>query len=444
MQSGRLDRWMLGCVILAILLRVSSESTANLSYVLLAVFALFGRAQAIQALTISWLLTMINPGLAPDAAGLSIGRYLVIFSAASSVALRSIGRGGIVVRSINFWTSMLGVFILAHSAFFSAVIDVSVLKILVWIVVVLTLLTAWQNLSRQEYVALFDQVRILLIFLILVSLPLLAIPSIGYLRNGIGFQGVLNHPQAFGPTVALLGALLGGKIIGEKKPRLWDILLLGISLVLVVLSGARTAGVAMVVGLLGAAIFSPMFSGVSRAQMTPGLSSKRFQALLGLCFLGALATGPVLVNQLSGYFFKQSDASTLLDAAEASRGALVEKMVANIQDKPLSGVGFGVASSPAEMEIERDSLLGLPLSVQVEKGVMPIAVVEELGFIGAVAVLLWVLLVLRKGARAGVQNFAVLITLLMVNFGESMLFSVGGMGMLLLVILCGATAGERR
>ena len=75
---------------------------------------------------------------------------------------------------------------------------------------------------------------------------------------------------------------------------------------------------------------------------------------------------------------------------------------------------------------------------------MPVAVLEELGIFGAVAVLGWLLVVLRRGARSGVPQFAVLITLVLVNFGESMLFSVGGMGMLLLILLAGAVTGEQR
>ena len=56
----------------------------------------------------------------------------------------------------------------------------------------------------------------------------------------------------------------------------------------------------------------------------------------------------------------------------------------------------------------------------------------------------WLLVMLRRGSRSGVPQFAVLITLLLVNFGESMFFSVGGMGMLLLILLTGAVTGEQR
>lgn len=429
----------------ALLMRIASTPTANLSYFLIAVFALLGRAHAIQALALSWLFTMLNPALAPDASAASIGRYLVIFAAAISVAWRGAGSGaGFSIKRLSLLTLCLGVLMLLHSLLFSAVVDVSVLKVVSWVVVVLTLLSAWQGLGPAQRIALFGQLQWGLIWLMLLSLPLLAVPSVGYLRNDTGFQGLLNHPQAFGPTVALVGVLVGGRVLGERKPAWRDIALLGICLVLVVLSEARTAGVAMILGLLGSALVSPVFAGVSRRRMLPGLRSRRFQTMALMVVVGVIVAGPFLADKLSSYLFKRSDATSLISAADASRGALVEKMFVNIQKYPWTGIGFGIASEPADMEVERDPVLGLPLSAQVEKGVMPVAVVEELGIFGGLAVLGWLVVVLRRGARAGVQQFAVLITLVLVNFGESMFFSVGGMGMLLLILLAGAVTGEQR
>jgi hypothetical protein len=345
---------------------------------------------------------------------------------------------------LSFLTLCLGILMLVHSWLFSAVVDVSVLKIFSWVTVVLTLLSAWGALATDQRFALFNQLQRGLVWLMLLSLPLLAIPSIGYLINGTGFQGLLNHPQAFGPTAALVGVLTGGRMLGERKPAWRDIALLSLCLILVVLSEARTAGVAMVVGLLGSVFLSPVFAGVSSRQMLPGLRSRRFYIVVLMVVAGVIVAGPVIAGKLSNYLFKRTDATSLIQAADDSRGALVEKMFMNINKDPWTGIGFGIASDPANMEVVRDEVLGLPLSALVEKGVMPVAIVEELGIFGALAVLGWLLLVLRRGAHSGVPQFAVLITLLLVNFGESMLFSVGGMGMLLLVLLTGAITGERR
>lgn len=420
-------------------MRVASAPTANLSFFAIAIYALLGRTQAIQALALSWFFTLINPALAAEPSAASIGRYLVMFAAATSVAWRGFsGSSEISMKKLSLPTLCIGLLIFGHSLLFSSIPDVSILKSLSWVVVMMTLLSAWQGLSTAQRASLFSQLQRGLIWLMLLSLPLLAVPSIGFLRNGTGFQGVLNHPQAFGPTVALIGVLVGGRILGERKPAWKDIVFLGLCFVLVVLSEARTAGVAMVMGLLGSALFSPIFAGISRRRMLPGLRSRRFQAVILVAVASILITGPLLAGKLTKYLFKRSDTTSLIAAADASRGELVEKMLVNIKNNPWTGIGFGIASNPDEMQIERDPLLDLPLSAPIEKGVMPIATLEELGIFGAMAVFGWFYISLRRGARSGVPQFAVLLTAILVNFGESMFFSVGGMGMLLLILFTGA------
>lgn len=426
---------------LAVVMRLASAPTANVSYLIVAIYALLGRSQAIQALALSWLFTMLNPALAPEASAASIGRYLVIFSAAFSVVWRGLSRGSdFSIKKLSLSTLCLGVFLVIHSLLFSAVVDVSVLKVVSWAMVVLTLLSAWQSLAPEQRLKLFDQLRWGLVWLLLLSLPLLAIPGIGYLRNGTGFQGLLNHPQAFGPTVALVAVLVGGRLLGAQKSPWRDFALLALCFVLVILSEARTAGIAMVLGLVGSALLAPRFAGVPRRRMLQGLQSKRLQVVVVVFSLGIVIAAPLFSGAITSYLFKRSNASSLLTAADASRGALVLKMFENIKNTPWTGIGFGIASEPAYMEVQRDPVLGLPLSALVEKGVMPIAVVEELGIFGALAIVGWLWVMLRRGARSGVSQFAVLITLLLVNFGESMFFSVGGMGMLLLVLLTGAVS----
>ncbi len=431
--------------LLAIAARLSNPATADLSYLILANYALLGRQQTIQALALSWLFTMFNPVLAPDASFASIGRYLVIFGAAISVLVRSVGWGkDVAVKKLNLLTLCLGLLMLLHSLIFSAVVDVSILKVVSWVTVVVTLLSAWQGLPSAQRASLFHQLQWGLIWLMLLSLPLLVLPTIGYARNGTGFQGLLNHPQAFGPMVALIGALIGGRVLAERNPSWRDLALLGLCLVLVVLSEARTAGLSMVMGLLGTVLLSPTFAGVSRQRMMPSLSSKRLKIVALLAVAGVIATGPLLTSTLSAYLFKRSDATSFVAAADASRGVLVVKMLSNIDKNPWTGIGFGIASEPAYMVVERDPILGLPVSALVEKGVMPLAVIEELGFIAGFAVFGWFLMMLRRGARSGASQFAVVVTLLLVNLGESMFFSVGGMGMLLLILLAGAVTCEQR
>ena len=429
-------------------LRLASEQTANLSYLVLAGYAIFGRVQVIQALALSWLITMVNPGLAPDASLGAAGRYLVVFAAAGSVLARS---GFLLrprVKPFTFLTLGLGSFLIVHSILVSPLPDVSLLKAFSWMLVVMTLLAAWTGLSLDKRYHLSENIFAGLVVVLLVSLPLLVMPE-GYLRNGRGFQGILNHPQAFGPTMALLGAWAAGRFLGEKRPP-WSLIgLATLCLALVVLSEARTAGLAMVMGIGIAATVIPFLANRKPGTVLPGLKSKRFQITALLALVGLVAAGPMLNVVVAGFISKggRADVAGLIEAYDRSRGSLIEGMTENIWQDPWVGIGFGIASEPLSMNITRDPVFELPVGASVEKGVMPLAVREEVGVPGLILVGLWIWVVLRRSARAGMAPLAVVITVLLINMGESVLFSPGGMGLLQLILISWAVSmgfGKKR
>lgn len=422
-------------VAIAVALRVNSESTASLSYVALSAFALMGRPQAILSLALSWLFTMINPEIAPDAG--AFGRYLTLIAVTISAFIRS----GFLSRHVNIHyftiaTMILSGFFVIHSLMFSPMPDVSFLKACSWGLAMTALVSLWLGLKPHEFRATSHRLFLGLAFVLIVSLPLLALPP-GYAVNGTGFQGILNHPQAFGVTMALFGSWAGARVLGERRPSWGLIALAGSALVAVVLSEARTAGVGLILGLGLALALSQLFTGRRLLQISPGLTSGRVLLTLSGCLIAGLALAPAL-SRLATHFLSKSNRATggnLLDAYDASRGFLIDAMMANIAEDPLRGIGFGIASTPSMMVVQRDPIFGLPIGAAVEKGVMPLAVLEELGVIGAALVAGWLILLLRRAASGGLAPFAVCMTALLVNMGENILFSPGGQGLLILVLL---------
>jgi hypothetical protein len=132
------------------------------------------------------------------------------------------------------------------------------------------------------------------------------------------------------------------------------------------------------------------------------------------------------------------------EAYKDSRGNLIEAMWDNIKVTPMVGIGFGVASIPSAMEVTRDPILGLPTGASIEKGVMPIAVLEELGIPGFVLFCGWIGMLIRRAGQHGVKELALVATLLLFNFGESTLFSPSGFGMIELIVLAWAATRPRR
>lgn len=404
-----------------------------------------GRAQAVQALALSWLFSMLSPGIAPEASLAAVGRYAVLAGAAGSILLRAgktVSSSGVPIGKLVLLTVFLGIGIVVHALLFSAVPDVSMLKGISWTVAVATLLSAWSGLRGEARQRLERQIFGGLMLVLLISLPLV-FTGLGYLRNGTGFQGVLAHPQAFGPAIALLAAWLASRIVSEPQPPWRLVGIFVIALVAILFSEARTAGLGLAMGLIVAAFAGRILARRRIRDYLPGLRSRRVQFVMGVGLLLVIAAGPFIGDRLGAYVAKRSGSSNVLDAYDQSRGNKVDVMWQNIREHPLRGIGFGVASDPFNMEVARDPLLGLPTGASVEKGVVYLAAWEELGLLGFLVVMGWLWLLVRRAARGGMTPLAVCLTAFAMNFGEATLFSPSGMGMLTLILVTWAATSQR-
>jgi hypothetical protein len=381
---------------------------------------------------------MVSNGFAPDLPPGSIGRYAVIGAAAAGVALRS----EILTARLRRATAMtvaLGVFLFVHAIVFSEARDVSLLKSAVWTTVVLTLMAAWNGLTIEDRGRLEAEVFGGVTALALLSLPLVR-TEYGYLRNGAGFQGLLNQPQAFGGTIAPVGAWIAGRALEKGRPPWKSLVVLAILALEILLSESRTAGAALAIGLTAGVATSVFKRGSFTRSTIPGLFSAR-SALLVVLAIAALAIAQQqAAERLSVYFEKRAGVASPFEAYEAARGQFITDMLANIKERPWSGIGFGIASDASSMQIEREGRWGIPTGASVEKGVMPVAIVEEVGIPGAMLVALWLGVILHCAARRGFVASAVAWTALSTNLGEATLFSPGGLGMLMLIAVTWASA----
>jgi len=294
--------------VLAIVMRIASTPMANASYLVIASYALLGCAQAIQALALSWLFGMLNSGIVVAAEFSTVGRYVVLGAAVVSVFSRS---GGLLsnmrIKRPIFLTALLGLFLIFHSLLFSSVKDVSELKALSWLLAASTLISAWDGLSNQFRAALVNHIFIGIVIVMVTSLPLLMLPS-GFLTNGTGFQGILSQPQAFGAIMGLLGAWAFSRALEQQRPP-WGLLLVaGISLVLVVLSEARTGGMAMILGLGTAVVTISVVRGQGIRLASPGLTSGRVHFLTFFALVTVIFAGPFLTDRIGSFVIKRSAA----------------------------------------------------------------------------------------------------------------------------------------
>jgi len=444
--SVRVGFWGYSPLIIALALRVASAPTANLSYFLLAAYALKGRPHAIRALAMSWLFTMLNPGIAPVATAGPVGRYAILFAAAFSAIMHShIFSRRPRLRPFTLATIMLGGFIIGHSILFSSMVDVSVLKAVSWTLAMAASISLWCGLTPWEREHISSEIFFGLVFVLIISLPFIG-TGVGYLRNGTGFQGALNHPQSFGPTMGLLGAWAASLMIGAgRQPPWWLIGVVGSSVACILMSEARTAGLSMIFGVGLAILFGPGLAGKTIGEMLPGLKSPRIWGLLvALSVVGTIAA-PTISNTAQHYLTKSGRAQVdgLFQAYDRSRGRLIDQMLANINDHPLTGIGFGIASELETMVISRDPILNLPVGASIEKGVVPLAIIEELGLFGGLLAFTWLWCLIRRGAQGGTVPLAICTTIVILNMGEATFFSPGGLGLLPIILLGWAYSSGR-
>lgn len=430
--------------LLAILFRLISSVTANLSFFMIALHGIKGPVQAIQALFLCWLFSMLSPGIAPESPLAAIGRYAVFISAGvSTITYHRYHSGGDGIRLPTLATLCFGFIIVIHSMIFSPFVAVSLLKAISWLIVMSTAVSAWGALGVDQCSALSEWVYKSLIIVLCVSLPLIFIP-LGYLRNGNGFQGVFNQPQAFGQTMSVLSVWTTSRILMNRKPTWRQLVLLCTSMTVLLLSESRGAVVSFILSSTLSIIALSGFYGLPIKQLLPGLRSVRlFMTIVILVLLSLLLiiSFPEKISSAYLYFISKGNrelavgADSLANAYASSRGGLIETMWTNIQRDPWLGIGFGIASDPFKMDIVRDSFLGLPISAAVEKGVLPVAIWEELGLMGLFLFFAWYFMIIHRGAHGGLAPLGICITALLLNMGESTLFSPSGLGLLFLILL---------
>ena len=274
---------------------------------------------------------------------------------------------------------------------------------------------------------------------VLTSILTLPFPEVGYFRDGQGFQGSLNHPQLLGIFIAPMLAWLLANSFRAKRLNLGNVAILIMIFGMLILTRART-GIASV--LLGAVILS-LFR-IGEIKFLVNWLARRKAMLVLLSF--SLLMSPVLYTQLRSdideYIFKSATSQELGVAFEESRGFIILQAINNIENHPVTGIGFGIASSEShDFNLEIDSVTGLPIGAPTEKANLIIAVIEETGIIGFIAFAVFFLSFLRVIANGG--NIALAwaaITSICTNISEMTFFSMGGAGVYTWIICAIAIA----
>lgn len=390
-----------------------------------ALHALRGPRQTAEALFVLAFAIMVNKTVAP--VDISLVRWAVL-AAAAGRTLWDTAVNDQPVSSAFGWLTALVATMAVFAVMASWLPPVSLFKALSFYMGTGTALVA---LYRTRHLAGYWQscLLTLAVFVILGS-GVVYLLGYGFERNGVSFQGILTHPQTYGPVVAVLTAYVTALVVFERR-RSWVLLLTMIAgWGGIYLSQSRTAMLALV--LAGGLVVVVGWFKRTWAPRIRRVMSSGPELLVGILALGTLAVayGPQVAESGVDFLLKDEASVSVTGALEESRGGLMERSMDNFRSAPLTGIGLGVPSDLSQTRIEYGPY-NIPIGAAVEKGFTPTAVLEEIGLVGA-AVLVFLLATLMLpvfGRRGTIPLAWMLATTVLTTMGEAAIFAIGGNGL---------------
>lgn len=384
----------------------------------------------IKAFCMNTLMVLSNPGILVAHPLFSTVKWLLLFFGVLSVLyyyyrIPKAQRRFPGILSFLFMFSLISALL---SVFSSSYLSLSLYKLVSFTLFASVALSVFPLCKTNiDWLAWFTTLNIVVV---LIGLPLLFHP-LGYFRNGRGFQGILNHPQAMGVFLAPVTAMIIVKwFTTRNKLRLMPLLLLFTGLIIA--TQARTAALAIALAIF----ITFIFSSNAKKHITSGTAGVSIFVML----VGITAVATVWNRQFerifSGFISKTDRSGTkdsLLNVDSVlmrTRGGQIEKLKENFSHNPLSGVGFGMDGIHGVSEVEINETLGVPISAPVESGFLPLALVSQVGIIGTIFFLMF-LFRYYKGVLQSAEPHVIALGFapLTVNFGEAIYFAVGGLGL---------------
>ena len=327
-------------------------------------------------------------------------------------------------KGTRFFVILIFVFTISSS--FSLNSFLSLFKLLNWVI-----LTILFILNSKYFNYDTKNISKFLYALIITSVLTLPYPFIAYARDGQGFQGVFNHPQAFAVFVAVLSVFLIDRATKLKSLRnKKNYFFLFIIIILIYLTKARTGF------LILTSIFLTTFLELIYNFTTLRLHKlkKIFPKILkitGLLILLVLLSGLFLdQDKLKLFVLKKDEKTTLSESFEKSRGFIILQQWNNFTKEPMLGIGFGIAKSDTH-EQEIQTFNGIPISAATEKANLPLTLLEETGVIGLLAFIPLFFFVTKN---IGDEKF-LWIGFIVSNFSEVTFFSYGSFGLIAGVLI---------
>lgn len=247
----------------------------------------------------------------------------------------------------------------------------------------------------------------------------------------LGYAGMTGHPQAQGVISAISFVYAFSVYLFTSYRLRW---LMGLaSLALLILcytSASRTGFFAALISIAVSVVTAFFMRRESMRKVRMNISPIQVVTIVFisvLCLITVeLITSGAILQKLSDFSVKaiRNGSGFSFERIYSSRIHLIEVSWHNFMQKPLTGIGFGTmwnARWAAEASI---------LAAPTEKGFLPTALLEEVGILGGFFFVLFLIAFFYHYWKLrNIIALSMMTCLLLLNFGEMMFFSLGGVGL---------------
>jgi hypothetical protein len=404
--------------------------------ILLCLWTLIGPMQAIQALSLNYMILFLNPAIFHRPGMMEILRWLILLVAGLRVLPAAPSRAWRFIFPLVLFCLV----VTALAGITSPMFLVSFLKVGIFSWSVAAVLAAYNSIEERDREQLAVWFVSLTITVALLSIPTLVL---GTAYTGAGFKGIFTHPQTFGTFLAPAAGYLFARLLLQQGPHpRWQWGAGFLCLAMMVLSRARTSMLALLIGL-GATMIFGLFSS-RREEMQLASASKLLKVAASIALIIILVAASSAVSKsVEEFWLKGGQGKDLEEAFYKSRGAGAEWQWKRFLDRPVTGNGFGIDVGHRNPK-GATTLFGIPIASPTEKGFLPVAILEEIGLVGmAFFIPFFLLLILGALGQKDIGLIAMCFCSLLINIGEAVFFSLGFLGGYLWLLIGLSTAKGR-
>lgn len=410
------------------------ESGAILILLILLFWGLSKPTNALITLHASFSLYLLNPGIFGSLLSNSYLQtirlvLILIYFIYAIFITNNLLQSKLISRLLIF---LIGVILL--SVVNSQIISISIFKIIYFTLGVTTLVLLTLH-SKDDYNSIISWFQSFFVIVIFSSFVVyIARSSVGYLRNGDGFQGIVNHPQTFSVFLSLAIAFIIGRIFETDKNKVILYITLLMAVFLMIESKGRVGFSSLALTTL-TLVFLILFRKDLRTIFSKKANSQFTLIIIFLVPILFIFSIDYIESILESVINKRYD--TLEESLRNIRSGQVSEIFHNINNNPWGGIGFGIPSSESSLSlIKRDPFFGIPIGLPTEKGFLPLAVQEEIGAIGSILFLPFFYFIIRE-ILSGQSISVVLMAIccIFTNLGEMTFFSFNGIGLFIWLII---------